>query len=251
MAQGGPTSTDVSDAVGLIRGRLLAVRERIAAAAARAGRDPRTITLVAVSKTHGAETVRAAMAAGQNVFGENRLEEALPKMRQLAETGGAEWHMIGHVQSRKARDAANAGFALIHSVDTLKLAERLGRFAGEAGRRQAVLLEMNVSGEASKAGFHAERQDDWPALRTELGRLAQIAGLDVRGVMTIAPLVTEGGQARPTFDRLRALLDYLRDEIAFGASPVLSMGMSDDFEAAIEAGATMVRVGRAIFGERD
>lgn len=251
MARGGLTPAGGPDTTGPIRARLLAVQQRIGAAAARAGRDPRTITLVAVSKTHPAETVQAALAAGQRVFGENRLEEAVPKMRQLADAGGAEWHMIGQVQSRKARETANAGFALIHSVDTVKLAGRLGRFAGEAGRRQAVLLEMNVSGEASKAGFRAERIEDWPALRAELGQLAQIPALDVRGLMTIAPVVAEPGQARPYFERLRALLDYLSDEMAFGASPVLSMGMSDDFEAAIEAGATLVRVGRAIFGERD
>ena len=166
MAPGGLAAaagvTDSETAARIGKG-LLAVRQRMAEAAARAGRDPRDITLVAVSKTHPAETVRAAVAAGQIVFGENRLEEALPKMQALAgvaDVGGVEWHMLGHLQSRKAREAAGAGFDMIQSVDTLKLAERLGQFSAQAGRRQAVLLEMNVSGEASKSGFRAERSDD-------------------------------------------------------------------------------------------
>ena len=172
-------------------------------------------------------------------------------MQALADVAGVAWHMIGNVQSRKARETAEAGFGLIHSVDTPKLAERLGRTAGEAGRQQAVLLEMNVSGEASKAGFRAERRDEWPALRLELKQAAQMRGLAVRGLMTMAPAVPDPAQAQPYFDRLRELLDYLAEQMAFGPEPVLSMGMSDDFEAAIAAGATMVRVGRAIFGERD
>ena len=252
MAARGPAAGVVdSETTDRIRARLVTVRQRIGAAAERAGRDPRAITLVAVSKTHTAEQVWAAVAAGQLVFGENRLDEALPKMQALAELAGVAWHMIGHVQSRKARETAEASFGLIHSVDTLKLAERLGRTAEEAGGQQAVLLEMNVSGEASKAGFRAERRDEWPALRLELKRVTFVRGLAVRGLMTMAPAVSEPALARPYFDRLRELLDYLAEQIDFGPNPVMSMGMSDDFEAAIAAGATMVRVGRAIFGERD
>ena len=235
------------DKARLIAARLAAVRQRMDAAAARAGRDPRAITLVAVSKTQPADSVRAAAAAGQMVFGENRLEEALPKMQGLAQVAGLEWHMIGHLQSRKARQAAGAGFGLIHSVDTLKLAERLGQAAHENGRRQPVLLELNVSGEASKAGFRAGPGEDWTALT----RLAQVPGLEVRGLMTMAPMSPDPSLARPYFERLRQVLDELGQQMSFGPAPVLSMGMSDDFEVAIEAGATMVRVGRAIFGERD
>jgi len=127
----------------------------------------------------------------------------------------------------------------------------LAAAALDSGRRQAILLEMNVSGEASKAGFRAERREDWPALREELAPLAQRPGLELRGLMTMAPMVSEAALARPYFERLRQLMDYLGEQLAFGPAPVLSMGMSDDFEAAIAAGATMVRVGRAIFGERD
>jgi pyridoxal phosphate enzyme (YggS family) len=234
-----------------IRERLLAVRERMGEAASRAGHDPTAIILVAVSKGQAAEKIRMAAEAGQLIFGENRIEEAAPKISGLNERSGLEWHMIGHVQSRKAREVASAGFALVHSVDSLKLAERLAQFALEAGRRQAVLLEMNVSGQASKAGFRAEARELWPALLPGMRQVIESPGLDVRGLMTMAPQVPDPELARPYFERLRELSDYLGQHMPWGRSPVLSMGMTDDFEVAIEAGATMVRIGRAIFGERD
>jgi pyridoxal phosphate enzyme (YggS family) len=221
------------------------------AAAVRAGRDPSEVSLVAVSKTHTPETVRAAAEAGQLIFGENRVEEAGPKMLSLASVSGLAWHMIGHVQGRKAREVIEARFALLHSVDSLKLGERIGKLAAGAGRRQAVLLEVNVSGEASKAGFAAEQRGQWSALLPELQRLVDTEGLEVRGLMTMAPQVSQPEQARPYFERLRQLLDFLADRLPLGSNPELSMGMTDDFEVAIEAGATMVRIGRAIFGERD
>jgi len=232
-----------------IRDRLALLRERIGRAAARAQRDPSEITLVAVSKTHPAPVVQAAIGAGLRVFGENRIEEAGPKMRELASVPGLEWHMIGHIQHRKAREVASAEFALVHSVDTLRLAERLAQAAAEAGRRQAVLLEVNVSGEASKAGFAAAQPGEWRALLPEVRRVLALPSLEVRGLMTMAPIVNAAEQARPYFDRLRALRDYLEQELA-QPLPALSMGMTDDFEAAIPAGATIVRIGRAIFGER-
>ncbi len=241
----------VSDPSRQISDRLLAVRQRMAEAAVRSGRDPANITLVAVSKTHSAERVRAAAAAGQLLFGENRIEEARPKMQALASIGGLEWHMIGHVQGRKAPEMVGAGFGLVHSVDSLKLAQRVGQLALQAGRSQLVLLEINVSGEANKAGFRAERREYWPGLLPSLRQAAETPGLIVRGLMTMAPQVPEPTLARPYFDRLRALLDFLGPHVAFGPAPVLSMGMTDDFEVAIEAGATMVRIGRAIFGQRD
>lgn len=239
-----------SDQNSSIRERLAAVRERMGQAATRAGRDPGAITLVAVSKTQSAERIREAAEAGQLIFGENRIEEAVPKIASLTGPGGLEWHMIGHVQSRKARAAVAAGFALVHSVDALKLAEHLGQFAVEAGRRQAVLLEMNVSGENSKAGFRAERREQWPALLPGLRQIVELPGLEVRGLMTMAPQTPDPKLARPYFDRLRQLLDFLAEHLSLGPAPVLSMGMTDDFEVAIEAGATTVRIGRAIFGER-
>ncbi|MDW8326705.1 MAG: YggS family pyridoxal phosphate-dependent enzyme [Anaerolineales bacterium] len=224
-----------------------AIRRRIAEAAERAGRDPASVTLVAVTKTHPPETIRAAMECGLSDFGENRVEEALPKMAQLPEV---RWHMVGHVQSRKAKDVVRAGFVLVHSVDTLKLAERLSRFAQEVGRMQEVLLECNVSGEASKSGFDAQDPAAWPTLLDEFGKIAALPGLRVRGLMTMAPLGTDNVTARPFFRRLRELRDAARERWPQTDWSALSMGMTDDFEGAIAEGATLVRIGRAIFGER-
>ncbi len=229
---------------------LAAVRQRIDSAARAAGRDPAEVRLVAVTKTHPPEVVRAAVRAGLSDFGENRVEEALPKMRALGDEPGGRWHMIGHIQSRKARDVAGAGFALVHSVDSLKLAERLSRLALEAGAALPALVEVNVSGEASKAGFAAHDPAGWAALLPALEALAHLPGLRVRGLMTMAPLVAQPEAARPFFARLRDLRAFLAARLGPEAWPELSMGMSDDFEAAIAEGATLVRIGRAIFGQR-
>ncbi len=233
-----------------IRAALSIVRQRIGEAAARAGRDPAAIKLVAVSKTHGPETVRAAVEAGQLLFGENRIEEAGPKMLRLSDIPGLEWHMVGHVQSRKAREVAGAGFALVHSVDTLRLAERLGPFAAQANRSQDVLLECNVSGEANKFGLAAAEPERWPDLLSIVEHIVRVPGLTVRGLMTMAPQVDQPQKARPYCERLRQLRNFLAERLPGGVGVELSMGMTDDFEAAIEAGATIVRIGRAIFGER-
>ncbi len=228
------------------------VRDRIAAAARKSGRDPSEITLVAVTKTRPVEVVRAALEAGLRDFGENRVEEALPK---IAAVGREEvhWHMIGHVQSRKALPAAQAGFALVHSVDSLRLAGRLSHFATGVGRVQPILLECNVSGEAAKEGFAAwGGPARWETLLPEWESLVALPGVQVHGLMTMAPIASQGEAARPVFRRLRELRDYLRAHLplAGGNWRELSMGMTDDFEAAIAEGATMVRIGRAIFGER-
>ena len=229
---------------------LARVRDRLAAAAVQAGRSPETVTLVAVSKTHPVEVVAAAAACGLTQFGENRVEEAVPKMQALAGQPTLAWHMVGHIQSRKARDVAAAGFALVHSVDSLRLAQRLAQAAAEAGRAQAVLLECNVSGEASKAGFPADDPARWDALLPDLEAIAVLPGLRVRGLMTMAPIVTGAKQARPYFARLHALSQYLALRVPAADWSALSMGMTDDFEAAIAEGATLVRIGRALFGER-
>ncbi len=230
--------------------RLAGVKERIRKAAHRAGRDPTTIALVAVSKTQTAQSLTALAAAGQLDFGENRIEEAGPKMLSLQGDAGLRWHMIGHVQGRKARDVVDAGFALVHSVDSLRLAERLSRLSQDAGRRQAVLLECNVSAEASKSGFMASDPGSWPPLLPDFERIAALPGLEVRGLMTMAPQAPHAEMARPFFQKLAGLRDFLVLRLPGQNWPELSMGMSDDFEPAIEAGATLVRVGRAIFGER-
>ncbi len=228
--------------------RLTRVRERIARAAQAAGRPAGAVTLIAVSKTHPWSTVAAVAALGQRDFGENRLEEASGKLAQPG-AQNLTWHMIGHIQSRKAADVAVAGFTLVHSVDTFKLAERLGRTAFSAGLTQSILLECNVSGEASKSGFDGVDESAWPGLVGAWEPLLALPGVAVQGLMTMAPLGTDDDTARPTFDRLRRLLEAARSRLGV-AWPVLSMGMTDDYVGAIREGATHVRVGRAIFGER-
>jgi len=207
------------------------IQGRLAAAAQRVGRDPADITLIAVSKTVAPDQVAEALAAGIHIFGESKVQEARAKIPLVS--GRARWQMIGHLQSNKAREAVEL-FELIHSVDSVKLAGALDRCAAEAGKTQPVLLEVNVSGEGSKYGIAP------PALPAVLAEIQQLARVEVRGLMTIPPA---GKEARPFFRQLRELRDAagLRE---------LSMGMSHDFEIAIEEGATMVRVGTALFGER-
>jgi len=233
---------------------LEAVRARMAEACARSGRVPSDVTLIAVSKTHPSAAVLEAVAAGVQHFGENRVEESESKIPAVRAATGAPvtWHMIGHIQSRKAKDVV-ALFDIVHSVDTLKLAERLSRLAVEQARTLDAFLEVNISGEASKSGLVAAGWESDTALRdrlwSEAGAMLALPGLRVRGLMTMAPIVEDVEQARPVFAGLRALRDAL--VLSFGvALPDLSMGMTDDYPVAIEEGATFVRIGRAIFGER-
>jgi pyridoxal phosphate enzyme (YggS family) len=243
--------------------RLTAVRAEIAAACVRAGRPADAVTLIAVSKTHPAATLLDAIACGQTHFGENRIEEATDKIDAVNATLAAAssahppltWHMIGHVQSRKARDVI-ARFDCIHSLDSVKLAERYSRFAMELERPVTVLLEINISGEASKSGFSAAHwQTDRSALWEAIGHIIALPGLRIGGLMTIAPVVAEPEQARPIFAGLRQLRDALAADFSPDSPGIgwesLSMGMSDDFGVAIEEGATLVRIGRAIFGPRE
>lgn len=220
------------------------VQDRIANAATRASRDPREITLVAVTKMQPVDAILAAGAAGVRHFGENRVEEAAEKIPTVnARVPGITWHLIGHLQSRKAKDAAPL-FDLIHSLDSVSLAQKLDARAATIGKKIPVLLEVNVSGEASKYGFAP--QD----LFVVVEQIIQLKHLDAQGLMTIAPMVENAEQARPHFCALRELRDELRQRFPARAWQHLSMGMTDDFEAAIAEGATIVRIGRAIFGER-
>ncbi|MBK8028860.1 MAG: YggS family pyridoxal phosphate-dependent enzyme [Chloroflexi bacterium] len=226
------------------------VRETIAAACVRAGRDPASVTLIAVSKTRPVEMILAAVAAGVQHFGENRVEEAESKIPQV--NVAATWHMIGHIQSRKAKDVLPL-FNVVHSVDRFKLAEKLARAVVERGGRLDVLIEINISGEESKGGLPAFGWQTDPAVRAavwdEIRQISALPGLKVRGLMTMAPIVPTMEAARPVFVGLRELRDHLSASLGVSL-PELSMGMTDDYPVAVEEGATMVRIGRAIFGER-
>jgi pyridoxal phosphate enzyme (YggS family) len=228
-----------------LRDSIARVQERIDAARRRAGRTD-AVMLVAVSKTQGADTVAAAYHEGLRIFGENRVEEASPKAAAVAAlvapSPPPQWHMIGHLQSRKAADALPWA-ALVHSVDTPKLASRLSR-AVPAGQQLPVLLEVNVSGESSKDGFSPA------ALDAGVEAIAGLPGLRIEGLMTMAPLVVDPEETRPLFRQLRLLRDDLARRYPAASWRHLSMGMTDDFEVAVEEGATLVRIGRAIFGER-
>ena len=218
------------------------VLERIAAAAIRAGRDPAAVTLVAVSKTVPAEAVRDAVAAGITVLGENRVQEAAAK---IPEVTGARWHLVGPLQSNKARRAMEL-FDVIESVDSVELAARLDRIVREVrpGARYPILLQVNVDRDPAKAGFAPD------ALGDAVERIAELDALETAGLMTIGRLVERPEDARSSFRRLRVMAERLRGG-GRGLGTALSMGMTDDFEVAVEEGATIVRVGRALFGERD
>lgn len=229
----------------VIAANLEVVRQRIEAAAQRAGRAGSPVTLVAVSKTQPFEAIAAAYAAGQRDFGENRVEELWPKVRKAEQQGlhDIRWHLIGTIQSRKSADAIGP-FALIHSVDRLKLANRLERDAVAAGQVMNVLLEVNVSGEASKHGFAPQE------LLAAIPQFLSYSAIRVHGLMTMAPFVEDAEETRPVFRRLRELRDRIMLENPGVIWPELSMGMTNDFEVAVEEGATLVRVGSAIFGAR-
>jgi pyridoxal phosphate enzyme (YggS family) len=200
--------------------------------------------LVAVSKTHPIEAIATAYGLGQRDFGENRVEELWPKVEAAKALGLDEirWHLIGTIQSRKSADAIGP-FALIHSVDRLKLANRLERDAAAAGTVMDVLLEVNVSGEESKHGFSPDE------VLAALPELLSYQAVRVRGLMTMAPFIDDAEQTRPVFRQLRQLRERVKEEAGV-AWPELSMGMTNDFEVAVEEGATLVRVGSAIFGAR-
>ncbi len=219
---------------------LAAVKGRIEAACRRAGRDPAGVVLVAASKTVGAARLREALEAGQTLFGENYVQEARRKADHLPE---ARWHLIGHLQTNKAGQAVRL-FELIHSVDSLRLAEELERRAAQAGKRQAILIEVNLAGEASKTGVPEADLFNLAA------GVAALPHVELRGLMCLPPFFDEPEKARYYFVRLRLLREELRARLGLPL-PELSMGMSGDYEVAIEEGATLVRVGTAIFGRRD
>jgi PLP dependent protein len=225
-----------------IKENLGTVRKRMTEAALRAGRQPGDITLVAVTKTVPPKLMNQAIGCGANIIGENRVQEAVQKLPEVS--GGAQWHLIGHLQSNKAKKAVEI-FSLIHSVDSLGLAQEIGRRAQEINKVQEVLLEVNTSGEPQKYGFGLEE------VPNVLNDIKDIEGVKVLGLMTVGPLTEDDQRIRKAFRRLRAVFH----EAGKAGQPNvqmkhLSMGMSGDFEIAIEEGSTMVRIGSAIFGAR-
>ncbi len=234
--------------VSSINKRYRYILARIADSAAGVGREPGTVRLVVVSKSQPLEVIRAAVAAGISTFGENYVEEAKVKIAAMRETL-VEWHMIGHVQSRKA-DLVAVNFAMLHSLDGLKLARRLERFCSDLSRTLPVLLEFNVSGEQSKFGFPAWKEQNWPELESEIEQILVFPHLRVCGLMTMPPYFEDPERTRPYFKRLRHLQEFLAKRFPGENWKELSMGTSVDFEAAIQEGATFVRVGQAILGSR-
>jgi PLP dependent protein len=225
---------------------IASIRERIQTAAQRAGRDPAEVTLMGVSKTFPAEAIREAYAAGIRVFGENRVQEFAGKAESLSDLPEARWHMIGHLQNNKAGKAAEL-FHGVDSVDSLKLAQKLNEAAANAGKKLAVLLEINVGGESAKTGIAVDSAE----LENLLSSATRLANLHISGLMTIPPYTEDPEGARPYFRKLRALRDQIEARhVAAVQMRLLSMGMSHDFEVAIEEGSTCVRVGTAIFGKR-
>lgn len=216
------------------------VRSTIAEACARAGRDPDAVQIIGVTKTHGPEVVREAWEAGIRLFGENKVQEAAWKIPECV--GGPEWHLIGHLQRNKVRPALEL-FPVIHSVDSVRLLEQIERVAEEGGYRPEVLLEVNVSGEASKSGLSPEQVPE--AIALALG----CRSLTLTGLMTMAPFCPEPETARPVFANLREARDRWEREFGIGL-PNLSMGMSNDYRVAVEEGATWVRLGTVLFGRR-
>jgi PLP dependent protein len=237
-----------TEAQDTISARVAAVQQRIAAVCARAGRDVTQVTLMAVSKTVEAARIRAAIAAGMRVLGENRVQEAqskLTELRALSDAQQVQWHLIGHLQSNKARRAIEL-FDAVHSVDSLKLAEKLNQGAAELNKRLPVFIEVNLGGEDSKAGLAAT------GVLPLCEAASQLSHLELKGLMAVPPFFAEAEAVRPYFRRLRALRDEaIRAGIVGAQFCELSMGMSNDFEVAIEEGATFVRVGTALFGARN
>lgn len=219
---------------------LSSIQQRIAAACERAQRDPSSVTLMAVTKTHPPETVQAAADLGLTFFGENKVQEAKAKIPLCS--GKLRWHFIGHLQSNKARDAVEL-FEMIQCVDSLALAQEINKRCEQAGKRMPILLEVNLAGEASKFGYAPER------LLAEFNDLNALPRLEVHGLMTVPPWKPAAEAVRPFFREARELKQRC-EEILGAPLPQLSMGMSGDFEVAIEEGATIVRIGTALFGER-
>ena len=239
----------MSELVNSIRERYLGTLDKIASAAKRSGRSLEAVKLVVVTKAQPVEVAQAAIEAGAVILGENYAEEGVTKIQSLQNFSAVEWHMIGHVQSRKAPLVAGH-FNFVHSLDSLKLAKKLERSCGEAGRILPVLLEFNVGGEESKGGWEAVDETRWGECLGEISEILAMPNLQVRGLMSMPPLGETAEFSRPYFQKLRRLRDFFASQLPQAVFSELSMGTSSDYEVAVEEGATFVRVGTAIVGPR-
>lgn len=227
-----------------------AVEGRIAESAKAAGRAASDIKLVVVTKGKSITNLQKAYNVGIRIFGENYVQEAENKIGSFQKQADLEWHMIGHIQSRKAKQVSQL-FNWIESLDSVKVARRVDHFSGETGKLLPVLLEFNVSGEGSKFGFPAWNQEKWPLLLTDLEQIVSLPNIEIRGLMTMPPLTIDPENARFYFEKLRKLQDFIRKNFPSYSWDELSMGMSSDYEIAVQEGATIVRIGTAIMGPRE
>jgi pyridoxal phosphate enzyme (YggS family) len=232
-----------------IRNNYLSVVDRIIKAAKSAGRDPDSIHLVVVTKTQTADTIQAVIDAGANNLGENYIEEAIPKINMLKHNPGINWHMIGHVQSRKAAYVCEY-FQFLHSLDSVKLAEKISRHAVEAKKTIPVWLELNVGGEITKSGWNIWEDDKWVNIVPDFEKVIGLPGIKLLGLMTIPPYSIDPEISRPYYKKLRKFQEFLIKQFDLNDFNELSMGMSADFEIAIQEGSTCLRVGQAILGPR-
>jgi PLP dependent protein len=232
-----------------IQENYLRVVDQIAKTALNSGRNPNDIRLVVVTKTHPIDLVKATVDAGATNIGENYVEEALPKIMSLNNVDGLHWHMVGHVQSRKAALVCEY-FQFLHSLDSLKLAIKLSKSAVELKSILPVMLEFNVGGEVSKSGWDIRIEENWKKILPDIGNIIALPGLDLIGVMTIPPYSEDPEASRPHYRKLRRFRDFIANYFQMSGFMELSMGMSNDFEVAIQEGSTWVRIGQAILGPR-
>jgi pyridoxal phosphate enzyme (YggS family) len=233
----------------IIRDNYQRVIERIQNTAIKTGRNPDDIRLVVVTKTQPVDVIHTLIEAGARDFGENYIEEAIPKIKALSMIEELHWHMIGHVQSRKAQSVCEY-FQFIHSLDSVKLAERLSRFTQMMDKTIPLWMEFNVSGEVSKFGWDITNEENWENILPDIEKIRNLPNLDMVGVMTVPPYALNPEASRPYYKLLKKFLEYVIDRIQMKSFRELSIGMSADFEVAIEEGATNVRIGQAILGPR-
>jgi PLP dependent protein len=239
----------MANKIAQIKKNLKSIEQRIERAAERVKRDPKAVKLIAVTKLMPLETIEAAMGAGLRCFGENYPKQAAEKIMKIEAQEHVEWHMIGHIQSRKTETVCRY-FDMVHSVDRMKIARYLDRYSLENSKTMPVLLEVNLSGEKSKYGWQVDDEKRWPELIPEFSEIVKLTNIEVRGLMSMPPFFDDPERTRPIYRRLNRLKEFLQERIPEAAWGELSIGTSFDYEIAVEEGATMVRIGTEIFGQR-